>query len=320
LSARRRPGFTLIELLVVIAIIAILIGLLLPAVQKVREAAARMTCQNNLKQMGLGLHNYHDTRGKLPPGVAYWGSNNDYGTCWSIEILPFIEQDPLYRMYNQTVVNQNAANMPVNQTAVKTYACPSDPIAGTLIAPESGNGSGVSYMASSYRGVAGMTNKTGDGNSFWDIAQGPPNLGTNLIGALHVTNISGLQPEKLQTIQDGTSNTLLVGEYYTRTNTRRTSFWAYSYTSYCVSTVTGITGGAPYLVADYVKCYTATTATPPGLGGDQNNCKRGFGSNHSSGMNFALCDGSVRLFTSSVDPTILGAMATINNGEIIPAT
>jgi prepilin-type N-terminal cleavage/methylation domain-containing protein len=322
LSTRRRGGFTLIELLVVIAIIAILIGLLLPAVQKVREAAARMSCQNNLKQMGLALHNYHDSRGKLPPGVAYWGSNNDYGTCWSIEILPYIEQDNLFKNYNQTVVNQNAANQPVNQTAVKTYMCPSDPVAGVLVAPESGNGSGVNYMTSSYRGVSGMTNTTGQGNAFWDIAQGPPGGfaaggGTNLIGILHVTNISGLGQEKLQSILDGTSNTLMVGEYYTRTNTRRTSFWAYSYTSYCVSTVSGFAAGAPYLVADYVKCSTATTATPPGLGGGIDNCKRAFGSFHTSGMNFVLGDGSVRMISNSVDPIVLGAMATINNGETL---
>jgi prepilin-type N-terminal cleavage/methylation domain-containing protein len=306
---RARFGFTLIELLVVIAIIAILIGLLLPAVQKVREAAARIQCSNNLKQMGLGVHNYNDTRGKLPPGNVWWGSNNDYGTNWAIEILPYIEQDNLYKLYNQTVVNQNAANAPVYQASVKTYMCPSDSGANVLAAPESGNGSGVQFRTSSYRAVSGMNNKTGDGNAFFDIGGGPPSMASNFKGAMHVINVSGYQQENLVQISDGTSNTLLIGEYVTRTHQRRGTFWAYSYTSYALSCVTAITGGAPYLLNDYDACAAV---------GGVDNCKRAFASNHTGGIMFVMCDGSIRLVSNSIDPLILGAMATMANGEVIP--
>jgi prepilin-type N-terminal cleavage/methylation domain-containing protein/prepilin-type processing-associated H-X9-DG protein len=308
----RSRGFTLIELLVVIAIIAILIGLLLPAVQKVREAAARMDCSNKLKQIGLALHGYNDVYKHLPGGNVWRtttgpiiGTQNYYAENWAIEILPYIEQDPLYKKYDHTLQNYDPVNLLVVQTSIPVYNCPSDPNINVVTKPESGNGSGVIYAVSSYRAVGGMTNVTGNGNAFWDI-NAPNTVTGKMRGPLHLVGVAGLNYENLANIKDGTSNTLMVGEWVTESHPSRATFWGYSYTSYSISTVSNMS--SVYLLSDYDAC----TAS-----GDINNCKRSFGSSHTSGINFVFCDGSVHLVSNTIDPAVLGALATVAGREVV---
>src|SRR5690349_17638743 len=151
----RRPGFTLIELLVVIAIIAVLIGLLLPAVQKVREAAARMACSNNLKQLGLACHNYEGTAGSFPPGLVQ-NSNPFQGNSLFVYLLPYVEQDNLYRQWDLNNALNNKAGGQASRTAtvIKGLICPSDIF---------GQGNPVQYRnTSEYYGV---TSYVGNGGS-----------------------------------------------------------------------------------------------------------------------------------------------------------
>jgi len=330
-TGSHRRAFTLIELLVVIAIIAILIGLLLPAVQKVREAAARMSCSNNLKQIGLALHNYHDARGNMPPGGTYFGAccTPPTYTNWAIEILPLLEQDNLFKQYNQLALNSATANAAFVQQRVKTYECPSDVLVGRAELPASGpRANGSLWMHGSYRAISGKANMA-VGHGAWDSFEpnlwpggrmdpsfrsllhtigvgynGVPNPNVTVAGQ-HVSTLGG--PEKLVSATDGLSNTLMVGEYTSTTVTTRATFWAYTYASYNQSSI----GAESRLFGmDYAKC-----AATPGLYGDQM-CKRAINSGHTNGANFVLGDGSVRFVSYGAALNLLQNMATMAGGEV----
>ncbi len=303
----QRRGFTLVELLVVIAIIGILVALLLPAVQAAREAARRMSCGNNLKQIGLGLHNYHDTYKRFPPGGITLGAccGTQSLSNWAIMILPYVEAQTLADRYNNNAANEHSSNQFVRESNLEVYNCPSDIHAGKLEMPESGPGAGLNYRHGSYRCMAGRSNGAG----WWDnedwTAIGQPGWK----GVLHTIGNNIRTAESLATVTDGSSNTLAVGEMTTRTRSRRGTFWAYTYTSYNSSDAVP---EARTLLADYDKCVSI------GGAGADNTCKRSWGSFHPGGLQFTLCDGSVRFLPRTIDMNVWVAAATIGNNETTP--
>jgi prepilin-type N-terminal cleavage/methylation domain-containing protein/prepilin-type processing-associated H-X9-DG protein len=319
-----RAGFTLIELLVVIAIIAVLIGLLLPAVQKVREAAARMQCQNNLKQIGLAMHSYHDAYNSLPPGnvnTSATAGTGHYSNMmgWGVAILPFIEQGNLYQRYDYTVSNLDNKNNPVLAIPLKVMLCPSDPQpGGAVTAPfESASfGQTLGYQlpiaAGSYKGVSGQT---APGPRFWDYSEYYQSLyssSANLRGPLHNVGAGGGATETLTTITDGTSNTFLVGEYATTTNPERRAFWgsSLSYLSLGSCGTDSAVRGLPNFAACAAALPTPSISNP-------NRCNRAFASLHTGGMQFVFCDGHVQFVQASIDATLYVSLATITGGEVV---
>jgi prepilin-type processing-associated H-X9-DG protein len=256
-------------------------------------------------------------------------------TTWAIEILPYLEQDNLYKQYRQDEVNVSTNNNLVGKQRVKTYECPSDTLAGKLEVPASGpRPGGQQWMHSSYRAVSGKLNLlVGHGNwdgfepQLWPNNRNDPSFRSLLhatgvsyngvpapnvtASGTHISSLGG--PERLSDALDGLSNTLMIGEYTSTTTTSRATFWAYSYASYNQSSVGPESRlfGKPYgaSATDTTGCWGT-----PGLYGDQT-CKRAFNSQHSGGANFALGDGSVRFISYSVDLNLLQNMATMAGGE-----
>jgi prepilin-type N-terminal cleavage/methylation domain-containing protein/prepilin-type processing-associated H-X9-DG protein len=296
-----RRGFTLIELLVVIAIIAILIGLLVPAVQKVREAAARMQCSNNLHQLGIGLHNHHDSRGHFPPGgvttaMPQLGIPAGVTHGWAVFVLPYIEQDNLYKQYRFDLDWRDPANEPVRTTAVKTFLCPSSPGGARTDSFNSSVFGTVRGIAGDYppdNGVSGDLRTAGLIDNVADLK-----------GVLRVN-----ETPRFADITDGTSNTELLTECAGRPQRWRAG-----------KLISGRQGGGMWADrdAEYITHgFTSDGLTSPGPCAV--NCTNAdeIYAFHTGGANVLLGDGSVRFLSTSVSIRTVARLITRNGGEVI---
>ncbi|PQO25091.1 prepilin-type cleavage/methylation domain-containing protein [Blastopirellula marina] len=293
--APARSGFTLVELLVVIAIIGVLIALLLPAVQQAREAARRMQCTNNLKQLALGTHNYHDTLGVFPSGWIRqtvggpnYQNNNFWG--WGALLLPYIEQNNIADridfgwewVNNSSLGNPNAG---LSTTPINAYVCPSD-ITGPLNGKENNNG--TSNYIGSY-GNKGLNTSSFVTNAHQGIFTRDSHVG-------------------LRDITDGTSNTILFGERTGKTvgsSDFKAGLWvgprsneSGSYT--CI-------GRGPDSATNYTNGINSTNTW--GLAH----------SLHPGGANFALCDGSVRFYAETINLVVYQYLIQRDDGQVIPS-
>jgi prepilin-type N-terminal cleavage/methylation domain-containing protein/prepilin-type processing-associated H-X9-DG protein len=312
LRGKISAAFTLIELLVVIAIIAILIGLLLPAVQKFREAAARLKCGNNLKQLALGVHNYHDANGVLPINTLTTESLAQPNWSWLARILPYIEQGNL-----ATVGNIPAASMsdPAAQAAmaaeVANFICPSDS-ANRGTRTNEFNITGTAVGMTNYKGVSGAnwgndSNMAGGaGIPFTSDARWRnPSISGNYNGldagdgCFYRTDYR--RPMGLLGITDGTSNTFMIGEDVPAMNEHCDWAFANHANGTCgIGPNATTTAGANFAPTDWPNVYS-------------------FHSVHKSGLNFAFADGSVKMIRPSIDLTQYRAFATIASGEVVQA-
>jgi prepilin-type N-terminal cleavage/methylation domain-containing protein len=305
-NQQRRVGFTLIELLVVIAIIAILTALLVPAVQKVREAASRIQCANNLKQIGLAAHAYHDTNKFLVP--AWLGDNGidpDGWASWAVLLLPHLDQGPLYSQWNLDYP-ASTQTPSAYQQQLSVYHCPARPAfvqsQGDFVA----SGGGLSDYGACFGVAANGSNSDGAiiptanmGQSTTTDANGNPVLKPGWRGQL-----------TLASIMDGTSNTLMFGEKHVRPNSLRGK-----------NEDRSIFGGQNNSIRRKAGIDPATgDQRPLRVPTDQNGAlaNTSFGGPHPGMCQFVLCDGTVRSFPVSTDLQTLSYLITRNDGNSVP--
>lgn len=290
----RKRGFTLIELLVVIAIIAILVALLLPAVQQAREAARRSSCKNNLKQIGVALHNYHDTHSRLPAGnVARLSGSTffGYGWTWHSKILPQVEQSNLYTRVQNRMTTDNGVSSTAEMllagrdTVIENFQCPSQPGGNRNYGGQGG------YQPSSYNGNIGT-------NVFNDCNGANP-------GCIRANGIFFINSSiRFRDITDGLSSTLAVMEVVTRLDASMPGGdRKYNFSS-------GGDGNPPVDLSEYL---IGTETNDPINGPSQESA----GSFHTGGTQVLLCDGSVRFLSENLNMGTYRALSTRAGGEVI---
>ncbi|HIF00629.1 MAG TPA: DUF1559 domain-containing protein [Planctomycetes bacterium] len=309
---RKQRGFTLIELLVVIAIIAILIALLLPAVQQAREAARRTSCKNNLKNIGLALHNYHDTVLTFPFGF------DERETLWSAMILPQLEQSNIYNtlIWQESGPGNWNANGSPNETAagtvVSVFRCPSMAIAEHIT-----NQGIPGRVPASYRAVSG-SNAVSD-----DKSTVPP--GHPVVALEDQTGLNGMfygcSSTRMRDITDGTSNTVMIGESFTDPSYVKDGqgmdYWLFGAPQTggwdCRPGDRGGTEHSEGLGSTY--WHINTRIRDPSINGRI--MELTFGSYHIGGAQFTLADGSARFISENIDLGLLRSLGSISGGEVI---
>jgi prepilin-type N-terminal cleavage/methylation domain-containing protein len=313
----RSRGFTLIELLVVIAIIAILIALLLPAVQQAREAARRSQCKNNLKQMGLALHNYHDVYNQLPPG----GTSTAWGSSFFLSMLPYVDQQNVYNNLDFATKNNSAgpgyvANavclnlQALNNVAPPVYTCPSSTL------PKFLSTNSTNQLIPTYVGIAGNDTYlfgsqalTSTGNALYGI--------TSATGVFYAVNSPGGGTVGFNGILDGTSNQIFIGEQ---------SCYGYNGSSQVdIRTAKIYSGWMGAVWADRLMNHTAvrysintrdqTLAGIQANGNSGNN--NGIFSQHTGGAQVLMGDGTVRFLSESMELTTLKNLCSRADGQVV---
>lgn len=320
---RRRLGFTLIELLVVIAIIAILIALLLPAVQQAREAARRSTCKNNVKQLALALHNYHETYSTFPQGQSKDFNSHCCGGNWRVHILPFIEQENLYKQTDYSGEWSIAGNTNwgrntthFNGVIVSAFLCPSstlDPLDTSVI------NNPLKHMVHHYVGISGAL-EVGSGSNitcdYGGVVRGNGILGVN-------------RHSKFRDIKDGTSNTIIIAEQSARVlvdndNKNLTSNYYGGWSGYAGGWNTDRTGrphwGAGTTCLRYrINLGNGTNVSSAAIPGADNTWDFNtiINSFHTGGIHVGLGDGSVRFISENINWITLNRLCSMDDGQTI---
>lgn len=296
-SIRRGSGFTLIELLVVLAVIAVLISLLLPAIQQAREAARRTQCQNNLRQIGLALHNYHDQFTVFPPGwigvdeATYapdvYGLN---GWGWASRVLPQLDQAPLFNKLNSLISIEEPVNAPPRSIPLSVLRCPSDvgPTDWTAVEPPRSGHVGDLLTVATSNFVANFGSKSTDVCEHYVVGE--------------VCSSDGVfyhnSSTRIAEITDGTSHTLLVGERMTLERDQWYSTWS----------------GVVYGGQDAIVCILGTAEFPPN---SRVHHFANFSSYHTGGAQLLFADGSAKFVSSNIDDALFRSLSTRAGGETV---